>query len=170
MISPQENDGITSYASYITYRIAQLSAKLNVQASRLLREGCDLSPVQWRLLALIHVSAPVNSSTLIKSIAMDAGQFSRSLKILINGGFIKSRVDSRDHRRQVLSLTSKGIQRYKLAAPIMKKRRDDLMKGVSKSDREAFFRVLDHLDGELSDTETAPREKAQCANRGETVK
>lgn len=164
MISPQKDNVIAAYASYFTYRVAQLSAKLNVQASRLLRESCDLSPVQWRLLALIHVSAPVNSSTLVRSIAMDAGQFSRNLKILINDGFIKSRVDSSDHRRQVLSLTSNGFKRYKLAAPIMKKRRDDLMKGVSKADREAFFRVLDHLDARLSDAESMTRKKTQCAS------
>lgn len=166
----QKNDVIVAYAGYFTYRVAQLSAKLNVQASRLLRESCDLSPVQWRLLALIYVSAPVNSATLVRSIAMDAGQFSRNLKSLINNGLIKSRVDNSDHRRQVLSLTRKGIARYKLAAPIMKKRRDELMQGVSKADLDAFFRVLDHLDTKLSDTETITRQKSQCAsNRGAAV-
>lgn len=170
MNSPRKNDVIAAYGNYFTYRVAQLSAKLNVQASRLLRDSCDLSPVQWRLLALIQVSAPVNSATLVRSIAMDAGQFSRNLKLLINDGLIKSKVDSSDHRRQVLSLSKKGLARYKLAAPIMKKRRDQLMQGVSKSDREAFFRVLDHLDTKLSDTETITRKKSQCANnRGATA-
>lgn len=167
MLSPKKNDVISAYAEYFTYRVAQLSARLNVQASRLLRDSCDLSPVQWRLLALIHVSAPVNSATLVRSIAMDAGQFSRSLKSLINDGLIKSRVDTTDHRRQVLSLTSKGIKRYKLAAPIMKKRRDALMHGVSKADRDAFFRVLDHLDSKLSDSEPLKKQKSQRAtNKG----
>jgi len=163
------SDVIADYAGYVTYRVAQLSAKLNGQAARLLRKDCNLNLVQWRLLALIYVSAPVNSATLVKSIAMDAGQFSRNLKTLISDGLIKSRVDSSDHRRQVLSLTSKGIKRYKLAAPIMKKRRDGLMQGVSKADRDAFFRVLDHLDTRLSDAEIVKTQTTQRASKRDAV-
>lgn len=148
--TPVKTNGISEYSRYVTYRVSQLSAKMNVQATRLLREHCDLSPVHWRLLALIYVSAPVTSATLVKSIAMDAGQFSRNLKTLINEGMIKSRVDSDDNRRQVLSLTRKGLARYQKAAPIMTARRDALMVGISDSDRETFFRVLDQLDRNLS--------------------
>jgi len=90
---------------------------------------------------------------LVKSIAMDAGQFSRNLKIMINEGMIKSRNDTNDNRRQVLSLTSKGLTCYEMAAPMMKARREALMAGVSKKDREAFFRVLDHLDEKSSEPE-----------------
>ncbi len=156
--TPVKTDEISDYAQYVTYRISQLSAKMNVQATRLLRESCNLSPVHWRLLALIQVSAPVTSTTLVKSIAMDAGQFSRNLKILIRDGLIKSKVDSDDNRRQVLSLTRKGQARYELAAPIMKSRREALMSGIAKSDTDAFFRVLDQLDQRLATSETSKLE------------
>lgn len=145
-------DDISDYPSFVTYRVSQLSAKLNVQATRLLRDKCGLSPVHWRLLALIHASqAPVNSATLVKSIAMDAGQFSRNLKIMINEGMIKSKNDTNDNRRQVLSLTSRGLACFELVAPVMKERREALMAGVSKADSDAFFRVLDHLDAKASE-------------------
>jgi len=154
--APTNKSDIAAYAQYVTYRISQLSAKMNVQASRLLRDNCNLSPVHWRLLALVHASQPVTSSALVKSIAMDAGQFSRNLKLLIKDGLIRSRVDSNDHRRQVLSLTKKGLARFEMAAPIMKARRDALMRGISKTDRDAFFRVLDQLDKNVAENISLP--------------
>jgi len=148
--APVKTDQISTYTEYVTYRICQLSAKLNVQATRLLRD-CGLSVVHWRMLAVIHYSAPVTSATLVKAIAMDAGQFSRNLKSLINEGLIKSRVDKDDNRRQLLTLTSEGVARYNLAVPVMKNRRETLMSEVSNADKEAFFRVLDQLDKKLSE-------------------
>jgi len=96
---------------------------------------------------------------------MDAGQFSRNLKTLIQEGMIKSQIDSEDNRRQVLSLTQKGLARYEKAEPIMTARREALMVGVSDADREAFFRVLDKLDRNLSDGDAM----SQTKNSGTSV-
>ena len=156
MATPGKPEDISDYAGFVTYRVSQLNAKMSGQATRLLREHGGLSQVQWRLLALINVSSPVTSAALVKSIAMDAGQFSRTLKALIHNDMVKSKVDENDQRRQVLSLTKKGLLRYKLAAPLMKERREALMHGVSKADREAFFRVLDQLENNLVEQEVTP--------------
>jgi len=52
------------------------------------------------------------------------------------------------------------MARFELAAPIMKAKREALMQGISKSDRDAFFRVLDELDNNIaqsvSETENKP--------------
>lgn len=156
MATTGKPEDISDYARFVTYRVSQLNSKMSGQATRLLREHCGLSQVQWRLLTLINVSSPVTSAALVKSIAMDAGQFSRTLKALIHDDMVKSKVDENDQRRQVLSLTKKGLSRYKLAAPLMKERRDALMDGVSKADREAFFRVLDQLENNLVEREVTP--------------
>lgn len=60
----------------------------------------------------------------------------------------------------MLTLTKKAMARFELAAPIMKAKREALMQGISKSDRDAFFRVLDELDNNIaqsvSETENKP--------------
>lgn len=155
-----KKNGLEVYAGFFTYRIAHLSAKLNAHASRLLRDEPISGVVHWRILALVHLSEPVNSASLVKAVTMDAGQFSRNLKQMVKAGLIDSRTDSKDNRRQILSLSPKGRTRYERIAPIMKKRRDEMIKGVSKEDREAFFRVLDHLDRRLGEQESTRLENA----------
>ena len=144
-------DDVQEYSRFITYRLSQLNAKLNSEASRLLRQHCGLSIVQWRILALVTASAPITSASLVKAVAMDAGLFSRNLKSLINDGLILSHTDPNDNRQQVLRLSKRGITQFKRAQPVMKERRDRLTRGVSEKDLAAFFRVLDSIDGNLSE-------------------
>ena len=117
---------------------------------RVLREQCGLSVVQWRIIALVAGSSgAVTSANLTNAIEMDPGQFSRNLKALIDSGLIESKIDKTDNRQQVLTLSRLGKARFNKVEPIMKKRRESLMRGISVADREAFFRAIDQLENNL---------------------
>ncbi len=138
------------YADYVTYRISQLNSKMNAQGARLLREQCDLSVVRWRLIALVAGSSgPVTSSQLAATIEMDPGQFSRNLKALIEEGLITSQLNKSDNRQHVLTLSKLGRARFNKAEPVMKKRRESIMNGLSLADRKTFFRALDQIESNL---------------------
>ena len=136
----------------MTYRLSQLNAKLTAQATRLLRKHAGMSVVQWRMLALIHASAPITSSVLVKAVAMDAGLFSRNLKSLISDGLVLSRINNNDHRQQVLRLSKRGTDQYERAAPLMQERRKDLTKNISAKDLNTFFSVLGQIEINASHT------------------
>ena len=134
------------YSRFVTYRIAHLSAKLNRQASLVLKKNSGLNVVQWRILALVHLSGPVCSATLVKSIGMDAGLFSRNLKSMIELKLISASTDQTDNRKQVLKLTKAGFRLYAQASPAMEKRRQQLTRGMTRAEKDTLFRLLDILD------------------------
>ena len=139
------------YSQYITYRIAQLSARLNSQASQVLKKHGGLNVVEWRILALVQMSGPVHSATLVKSIGMDAGLFSRNLKSMIERGLVSTKPDKNDNRRQILRLTSAGRKKYQQANPAMAQRRQQLTTGLTTHDKATLFRLLDILDHNASE-------------------
>lgn len=137
------------YAHYVTYRVSQLNSRMKAHATLVLREH-SLSIVQWRLIALIAGSkGPVTSTTLVNLIDMDPGQFSRNLKALIEEGLIISHKDKADNRQHTLRLSAAGRAKFNKAEPIMKKRRESLMSGISAADKVAFYRALDQLEENL---------------------
>lgn len=112
----------------------------------MLKAEYGLSVVQWRILALVHGAQPVNSAVLCKGLSMDAGLFSRSLKTLIEKKWVKISDSKSDKRQMLISLTRSGDRKYLEAAPVMKKRREDLTEGLTAKDRAELMRMLDILD------------------------
>lgn len=141
---------LQAYRQFATYRVSQLAARMNSHAAKTLKQGGDLGLVQWRILTLLQVAAPITSAALIKLIAMDAGLFSRNLKAMVADGLIDSRPDVTDQRQQILTLTPHGRAEYNRCLPAMQARRTMLMEGISAADKEIFFRTLDKIESNLA--------------------
>lgn len=131
---------------FVTYRISRVQAKLNAQATRLLREASGITLTQWRVIALIGAAGQTRSSTLTKEAALDKGLLSRNLKTLIEEGVVLSRTDDGDHRVQILSLTGKGRAIFEKTLPVTRARQAQLREGLSDEELRIFHKVLDHLE------------------------
>jgi len=131
---------------FVTYRISRVQAKLNAQASRILRETSGITLAQWRVIALIGAAGQTQSSKLSKDAALDKGLLSRNLKTLIEQGVVASRMDAEDHRVHILSLTSKGRAIFEKTLPVTRKRQAKLREGLTDEDLRVFHKVLDHLE------------------------
>ncbi len=77
---------------------------------------------------------------------MDAGLFSRTLKALNEEKLVKIANSKTDKRQLLISLTMAGERKYQQAAPVMKKRRENLTNGLSVRERSELMRMLDILD------------------------
>ena len=69
------DEGVLS--RFMTYRLARLHARLNVQASRILQDVAGLSLTQWRVLSLVGSHRGATATQLTRVSAMDKGLFSR---------------------------------------------------------------------------------------------
>jgi len=83
---------------------------------------------------------------------MDAGLFSRTLKTLVEKKWVKISNSKIDKRQVLISLSRAGDRKYQQAAPVMKKRRDDLTLGLTSTDQAELMRLLDILDLNASKT------------------
>ena len=131
---------------FVTYRLSQLQSKLNTQGTHVLRKHCGLSLVQWRIIAILKLSAPTNSAALVRSVGMDAGLLSRNLKTLIRDGLVCAQTNPDDQRQQIVSLTTKGEQLYRDTFPVVRRRQQLLLENISRRDLTIFYQVLDQLD------------------------
>lgn len=131
--------------------MSQLSARLNAHAVRLLRKHGGLSLVQWRILYLLDVFGTASTTRLATFSGMDTGLISRNLRILIDAGFVKSRLEPGDLRRSNLRATKAGRKVFEKAAPHMQARREALWNGISDADKRAFLKVFDQLDKNVAE-------------------
>ncbi|MEX0339240.1 MAG: MarR family winged helix-turn-helix transcriptional regulator [Arenibacterium sp.] len=131
---------------FLTYRIARIQAKLNIQATRLLQETSGITLSQWRVIALVGAAGQTRLSRLAKEAALDKGLLSRNLKTLIEAGVVLSEVDDVDHRVQNLRLSTKGQSIFEKTLPVTRARQNRLREDISDEELQVFHRVLDKLD------------------------
>ena len=131
---------------FVTYRMSRVQAKLNAQASRILREASGITLIQWRVIALVGAAGQTQSSKLSKDAALDKGLLSRNVKTLIEQGVLASRTDAEDHRVHILSLTDKGQAIFEKTLPVTRARQTQLREGLTDEELRVFHKVLDHLE------------------------
>lgn len=131
---------------FLTYRLSRVQAKLNAQASALLRRYAGLTLVQWRVIALIGAAGETRPSDLTRTATLDKGQLSRSLKQLVEDGYVASRTDESDHRAHLLKLTAKGREVFDSTLPKMRERQRRLRAELSEQDLAALHRAFDALE------------------------
>ena len=56
---------------FLTYRLSRVQAKLNAQATRILREASGITLTQWRIIALVGAAGQTRLSQLAREAALD---------------------------------------------------------------------------------------------------
>ena len=137
--------GTDDLESFVSYRLARLNAVLYADLAHELQAHVDLSPVQWRIIALLHRHAPTTSAELVRESGMDAGLLSRNLKRLVDERLVDAAHSDDDRRRLRLSLTRRGRRLYERLIPLMRRRQTRLMRGIDERERRVLYRALDKL-------------------------
>ncbi len=149
--SPQGSGSDTAFGDmplrqYLTLRISRVQAKLNAQATRMLRETSGITLTQWRVIALVGSAGETRLSTIARETALDKGLLSRSLKTLMADGVVLGTTDEHDHRVQILTLTDKGQAIFAKTLPVTRARQTRLRAGLSEEELRVFREVLDKIE------------------------
>jgi DNA-binding MarR family transcriptional regulator len=131
---------------FLTYRLSRVQAKLNAQASAMLRAHAGLTLSQWRILALVGAAGQTRLSELSRIAALDKGLLSRNLKTLIADGLVRSKQDDIDHRVQHLSLSESGQALFERTLPHMRRRQRHLRSSMTANELDVLYRALDKLE------------------------
>ncbi|MEM6617991.1 MAG: MarR family winged helix-turn-helix transcriptional regulator [Pseudomonadota bacterium] len=144
--SAQDGDPPRSIDGFITYRLARVQARLNVQAARLLRDVSGISLPQWRVVALLGDVTETTSRELVRRSAIDKGLVSRTLKTLQAEGYVETRLSKADQRVQKISLTPKGRALFEKTLPHMHQRQRIIEASCSAEELRIFRAVLQRLE------------------------
>ena len=135
-----------SLTQFLTYRILRLHLAFNAQTIATLDKVCDLGIGQWRVLAMIGAREAQTSRDLARKTKMDPAFVSRTLQSLESEGLVSTKRSASDRRLLELALTIKGAEIYGRTFPVMQRRQERLLDCISKTEREAIFRIIDKLD------------------------
>lgn len=134
------------FATMVSYRLSRVQAKLNAQATRILKKHGDLSLTQWRVLVILSELQVSTHSEIARLTEIDKGLLSRTLKGMIEAGLIVAKASPSDNRQIQLTLSAVGYDKFEAARPAMRARQSKLLGTMSESENEILFRILSKLE------------------------
>jgi DNA-binding MarR family transcriptional regulator len=131
---------------FLTYRLARVQARLNVQAAVLLKRHAGLTLSQWRIIALIGSGGHTKVSDFTRSMGLDKGLVSRNVRLLVEKGLVASARDTADLRVQRLRLTRSGQALFEQTLPKMRERQRYLRAALDPSELAVLYGALVKLE------------------------
>lgn len=128
-----------------TFMLNRLSNALQTQAVRVYSEKVGLAPTEWRLLARLSRSAPMNFGDLCRMSFLDKGHVSRTLRDLQERGLVNVEADPSHGRRQIVDITRDGRALVRRAMPVARREQMRLLAELDAGQRKAMYASLRKL-------------------------
>jgi DNA-binding MarR family transcriptional regulator len=130
----------------VSSKVIRLANILRRSSTLVYRRRFGLSPVEWRIVALVGEHAPISLNALAEFMGLDKGQTSRAVSALV-----ARRLVLREYRREGrgirITLTTRGAQIYGELMVSALERNRVLLRGMSDAERGELFAILDRLTG-----------------------
>jgi DNA-binding MarR family transcriptional regulator len=129
----------------------------------------DLTPSEWRVMARLSNSSPMQFAELCRTAAMDKAYVSRMLRSLEARKLVKMHVDPDHKRRVVVTITAVGQAMARSIFPSAEKSQMRLLAALEPQERVVLYSALKKLqslvnsasDEEPVTPQKAPRRKAE---------
>ncbi len=128
------------------FRLAALSNRLTLWASRVYGREFGVSVLEWRVLAALRSLGTVTARDIAEFTVLDKSNVSRAVHRLTARGLIERGDHPADGRSKVLSLTRNGTTLHDRIAVRSKQREEQMFHGFSASERKTFIALLDRFD------------------------
>ena len=131
---------------FLPYRLSVLANRVSKHLARAYRNRFGMSVPEWRVMAIIGTSDDKTALDIVEASVMDKVAVSRAVAGLAARGLLVSRLDGKDRRRHLLSLTSEGLSVYNEVVPLARRYHQELLESLGPTDAAEFDRLLQALD------------------------
>ncbi|MCY4292300.1 MAG: MarR family winged helix-turn-helix transcriptional regulator [Roseovarius sp.] len=131
---------------HLTYRIARLQARLNAQATELLKAHAGISLAEWRILAILSNPEIETQKDVLVAMGLDKGQISRTVKKLEQKMLVAPASSAAKPRNRPIILTDSGKAILKTMFPIMTRRQALLQSDLSDDEIATLFELLTRIE------------------------
>jgi len=128
-----------------THRVGILANLLSRLAALENNRRFGLSMLDWRIIGLVGLTAPMSLNQLAREANLEKSQASRAVAKLIENGYINRGADKTDGRGVQLVLTQKGGQLYKKMLSASIDRCEAILQVLSDRERKALEATIDKL-------------------------
>ena len=133
---------------FLPYRLSILSNTMSGAIARLYEARFGLSILEWRIVAVLGLDAPLSAKGVCDRTRMDKVQVSRAVARLLEKGLLKRKFANDDRRRSALSLSAKGRKVYAEIAPMTAAWETQLLEALSPAELSALDRLVAKLQTE----------------------
>ncbi|MFA7822941.1 MarR family winged helix-turn-helix transcriptional regulator [Aeromonas dhakensis] len=137
-------------ARYVPGLLTFLANKLATGASQCYRKHFGIGVVEWRMLSMLAVENGITANRICQVIGLDKSAVSRSLQALEASGYVGSRVDPGDARRNTVSLTEAGRALHDRVLQVALERERRLLTGLSPEEVDTLIELLGRLHGQVA--------------------
>ena len=145
MKSNSNHPAVSSITDLLSFKVARFSAINQSLGGYWFKKIFNLSLNDWRILGLTAANQPIAFQMIQKTLDMDKGQLSRSVKVLVARGYISTGPSARDGRAINLRVTKVGKKRSIEMLKFSKSRNDIAVDCLTKSECEQFLHILKKL-------------------------
>jgi len=132
----------------ITYRVSALAQLLSRLVDASVQKNLDLTSRQWRVLVVLNRLGTSRSGEIARLSNFDHSQVSRVAYELVEKGLITQESDATDRRKQILTMTPKGIECLRDGIPTSLARDAKFRSQLSKTEYVNFCHALDVIGAE----------------------
>ena len=127
-------------AGHLIRRMHPIS--VSVFADHMVREGIDLTPVQFAALSAIEERPGLDQATLAGIVAYDRATLGGVVERLEAKGLLSRRTSLADRRARELTITGAGERLLTKARPIARALQGDILAALAPPEREALIALL----------------------------
>ena len=141
------------------FRISLLSNRLTLWAARAYGREFGVSVLEWRITASLGLLGRATASEIADLAVLDKSNVSRTVRRLLERGFVERSDHPDDSRKKVLSLTREGRAMHERVAKRSQERETLLFEGWSDRDRETFLALAKRLDARATELLETTRDR-----------
>jgi DNA-binding MarR family transcriptional regulator len=136
-----------------SFQFMRVANAMQRSAARAYQEHFGLTNAQWRLLARLSLSGPMNFGTLCQSAGLDRGHVSRSLRALEEREMVRLTPDPDHGRRVTVGITRPGRALVKRVMSVARQSQMQWLDPLDDQERRCLHAVLRKLRLVLDDRE-----------------
>lgn len=125
--------------------LMRVTARAQQEVTRVYAQAHGLTPSEWRLLARLAQSAPIQLSALCRTSAFDKALAGRVLRSMESRKLVTMQTDPDHARRIIVGITRKGRALAEVLFPIAESAQRELLAPLTDTERKAMYTALKKL-------------------------
>lgn len=134
-------------AGHLIRRLNQISTQ--VFSTHTQEAGFDLTPVQFAALDAIIAHPGIDQARVASKIAYDRATIGGVIDRLEQKGYVIRKVSKRDRRAREVRASESGREVFDQILPVVTALQDDVLAGLSDTERHAFLSLARKAIGDL---------------------
>jgi len=125
-----------------------LLSRANARSLTLLADAfgrAGMRGYHFRVLAALEEHGPTSQANLSRTIGIDTSDVVAAVNHLVSSGYARRQPDEVDRRRNVISITKRGLAAVDRVGGVVDDVQDEVMAPLSASERKTFLRLLKKL-------------------------